>query len=68
MMLIGEKIGEAKGVGEVSEGGFLEESERSKGMVRGSSEILETIARREEDGSAWLGYVRLNVRARKPER
>jgi trans-aconitate methyltransferase len=30
-------------------------------------EVLENVVSREEDGSQWLGYVRLRVVARKPD-
>ncbi|KAL1311734.1 hypothetical protein AAFC00_001829 [Neodothiora populina] len=34
-------------------------------VVRSASEILETIITREEDGSQWIGYVRIRAVARK---
>lgn len=48
---------------------FLEGVEGEKGReeaVREVCEVLRTVIRREEDGSWWLGYVRLRVLARKP--
>ncbi|KAK2800687.1 hypothetical protein FQN50_007997 [Emmonsiellopsis sp. PD_5] len=37
----------------------LEEGEVREGAVREVCEVLESVIRREEDGSRWLGYVRL---------
>ena len=40
--------------------------ERREKAVREVCEVLRTVLTREEDGSMWLGYVRLRVLARKP--
>ena len=47
---------------------FIEAVEESKreAVVREVCEVLETIITREEDGSKWVGYVRLRAVARKP--
>ncbi|KAL8664381.1 MAG: hypothetical protein Q9202_003070 [Teloschistes flavicans] len=48
---------------------FLEGVEREgrrEEVVREVCEVLRTVIMREEDGSWWLGYVRLRVLARKP--
>ena len=42
----------------------LEEGKHEK-AVREVKEVVETVLTREEDGSKWLGYVRLRVAARK---
>ncbi|KAI9812490.1 MAG: hypothetical protein M1827_004721 [Pycnora praestabilis] len=43
----------------------IEEGEESEGVVREVCESLRSVVRREEDGSVWLGYVRLRAMARK---
>lgn len=43
------------------------EEGRRESVVRMAGEILETVVTREEDGSQWIGYVRLRVVARRPE-
>ena len=47
---------------------FLEkiEEEKREAAVKEVCDVLETILTHEEDGSKWLGYVRLRVSARKP--
>ncbi|TKX23436.1 methyltransferase domain-containing protein 18 [Elsinoe australis] len=44
----------------------LVEGERRERVVRMVGRILERVITREEDGSQWLGYVRLRAVARKP--
>ena len=44
----------------------LREEDRREAAVREMCEILKTLLTHEEDGSMWLGYVRLRVLARKP--
>lgn len=44
----------------------VEESKRDS-VVKMVCETLENISTREEDGSQWIGYVRLRAIARKPE-
>ncbi|KAL8697791.1 MAG: hypothetical protein Q9201_006924 [Fulgogasparrea decipioides] len=44
----------------------LETEEMRNTAVKEVCELLETVMRHEEDGSVWLGYVRLRVLARKP--
>ena len=39
---------------------------KREAAVRGVCDVLETILTHEEDGSMWLGYVRLRVHAEKP--
>ncbi|KAL6716048.1 hypothetical protein ACLMJK_007010 [Lecanora helva] len=43
----------------------LEEDQQREAVVREVLETLHTVLRHEEDGSMWLGYVRLKMRARK---
>lgn len=43
----------------------VEEESKRESIVKEVSEIVESIMRREEDGSWWMGYVRLRVVARK---
>lgn len=43
----------------------VEEGSRRDGVVREICELLETIVTRPEDGTQWLGYVRLRAVARK---
>ena len=40
--------------------------EKREAAVNEVCHVLKTIVTHEEDGSMWLGYVRLRVRARKP--
>lgn len=49
-------------------GQFLEalDTEKKEAAVRDVCEVLQTVITHEEDGSMWLGYVRLRVLARKP--
>ncbi|KAG7005962.1 SAM-dependent methyltransferase [Physcia stellaris] len=44
----------------------LPSSEEQEAAVREVCDVLKTILTHEEDGSMWLGYVRLRVHARKP--
>lgn len=44
----------------------LPDEEKREKAVKEVCEVLETICTHEEDGSMWLGYVRLRVLARKP--
>ena len=44
----------------------LAEEKKREAAVREVCEVLKTILTHEEDGSMWLGYVRLRVLARKP--
>lgn len=45
---------------------ILPSAEKRDGAVREVCDVLKTILTHEEDGSMWLGYVRLRVLARKP--
>ena len=44
----------------------LQDREKEEAVVKEVLEVLETVVRREEDGSQWLGYVRLRGVATKP--
>ena len=46
---------------------FLElvDAEKQESVVREVCDVLESVLKREEDGSMWLGYVRLRILARK---
>ncbi|KAI4158348.1 MAG: hypothetical protein LQ342_007517 [Letrouitia transgressa] len=44
----------------------LDAEEKKEAAVRDVCEVLNTVITHEEDGSMWLGYVRLRVLARKP--
>lgn len=44
----------------------LQDREKEEAVVKEVSEVLETVVKREEDGSKWLGYVRLRGVAVKP--
>ena len=46
---------------------FLEnvDEEEREGIVQEVADVLESVLKREEDGSMWLGYVRLRILARK---
>lgn len=43
----------------------LDSEEQQEAAVREVCDVLATVITREEDGSMWLGYVRLRVQARK---
>ena len=43
----------------------LPSDEKKEAVVREVGDVLQTVLTREEDGSTWLGYVRLKVLARK---
>ena len=43
----------------------LPSQEKKEAVVREVCDVLQTVLTHEEDGSMWLGYVRLKVLARK---
>ncbi|KAK4693036.1 hypothetical protein P7C71_g4283, partial [Lecanoromycetidae sp. Uapishka_2] len=44
----------------------LPEEDQREAVIREICDVLKSVITREEDGSMWLGYVRLKVLARKP--
>lgn len=66
-MLTREEGGGLEGWVRLMGSGFLDvvEEEEREMVVREVCEVLKTVVGREEDGSEWLGYVRLRVVARK---
>lgn len=44
----------------------LSEQEKREAVIKEVCDVLKSVITREEDGSMWLGYVRLKVLARKP--
>ena len=44
----------------------LRTDEEREAAVRETCDVLKTVVSHEEDGSIWLGYVRLRVLAMKP--
>lgn len=66
--LTAEKEGGLEGWVRLMGAGFLDvlsSEDKKEAVVREVCDVLHTVLRHEEDGSMWLGYVRLKVAARK---
>ena len=66
--LTAEKEGGLEGWVRSMGAGFLDvlpSEDKKEAVIREVCDVLQTVLRHEEDGSMWLGYVRLKVAARK---